>query len=223
MSAKTNKNVEDFIIKNYYTHSKKELINLTGVSNRVIRRVVKENNLIDKSSKKYTISEKYFSEIDFEEKAYWLGFLYAEDNIKYTSLCSTFSVYNNKMINDLINKGCFNNKTFIIEFPKLNNELIRHFIRGYFDGDGTICIDTNNKNKFGFTSGSYVFLKRIQEILISIGLTELKISDYKTYYRISWTRLNDLNLIYNYLYKNSTIFLNRKKIIFDKIINGTIC
>ena len=30
------------------------------------------------SKQKYTLNEKFFDEIDTEEKAYWLGFLYAD-------------------------------------------------------------------------------------------------------------------------------------------------
>lgn len=30
-------------------------------------------------------------------------------------------------------------KTFDLKMPNIPDEMIRHFIRGYFDGDGCIC------------------------------------------------------------------------------------
>lgn len=45
------------------------------------------------------------------------------------------------MCKDLTNLGCFRNKSLTCTFPTfLNASLIRHFIRGYFDGDGCVWI-----------------------------------------------------------------------------------
>lgn len=49
------------------------------------------------------------------------------------------------MCNDLISHGCVPNKSLILKPPKIDNELINHFIRGYFDGDG--CVSFNSKTK----------------------------------------------------------------------------
>ena len=45
------------------------------------------------------------------------------------------------MFNDLIKQGCVPNKSLILTFPnkhQVPENLINHFIRGYFDGDGSI-------------------------------------------------------------------------------------
>ena len=34
------------------------------------------------ANKKYTVNENYFENIDNEEKAYWLGFLYADGYVR---------------------------------------------------------------------------------------------------------------------------------------------
>lgn len=46
----------------------------------VVLRFLKENNLMDKNrvSRKYKFDENFFENIDTEEKAYWLGFIYAD-------------------------------------------------------------------------------------------------------------------------------------------------
>ena len=264
MGNKIDNKISKIIIDNYYSLSSKELINITGVSKPTILKIAKENNLLIKSSKKYNLNENYFSIINTEENAYWLGFLYADGYVRqrkrspemrlklklsdkchlelfkkclnsehiikdiisnvtvkgrtHTSHCSTFSVYNGKIVNDLTKLGCMNNKTFILKIPDIKEDLMNHFLRGYFDGDGTICIDKNNKNRLNFTSGSLVFLEQIQEIFLKNGIRKLKITRYSSYSRISWSTLLDITNIYNYLYKNSNIFLERKKKIFNKII-----
>ncbi len=53
-----------------------------------------------------------------------------------------------KIRKQLIDLGCFQNKTFILKFPTEDQvpfHLIRHFIRGYFDGDGSVWKTMNGK------------------------------------------------------------------------------
>lgn len=46
-----------------------------------------------------------------------------------------------KMFNDLCSHGCVPNKSLVLTFPKdIPENLIHHFIRGYFDGDGSVFI-----------------------------------------------------------------------------------
>lgn len=55
--------------------------------------------------------------------------------------CNSFGVDINssKICNDLVNLGFGYNKTYSENsLPPIKKDLIRHFIRGYFDGDGTI-------------------------------------------------------------------------------------
>ena len=134
----------------------------------------------------------------------------------------------------LINKGCYQKKTFTIKFPYfLDKHLIRHFIRGYFDGDGSISeskkrkwngdVDENRKqNVVNFVSGSDDMLKSIGEIISNSCKTKerkiYKYNDNKFGY-IAWFTNEDIELIYHYFYDNSTIYLNRKKEEFEKIID----
>lgn len=44
------------------------------------------------------------------------------------------------MHDDLIKHGCIPNKSLKLKFPTtVPDKLIRHFVRGYFDGDGSIA------------------------------------------------------------------------------------
>lgn len=50
------------------------------------------------------------------------------------------SISNKKLHNDLIKHGCLPNKSLILKFPTtVPYDLTRHFIRGYFDGDGSLA------------------------------------------------------------------------------------
>lgn len=54
------------------------------------------------------------------------------------------SINSAKMANDLINLGCIPRKSLVLKFPNediVPKQLIKHFIRGYMDGDG--CISTH--------------------------------------------------------------------------------
>ncbi len=54
-----------------------------------------------------------------------------------TSKC--IKITSKTLIEDLNKLGCIENKTMLgFNLPNLPNDLFRHFIRGYFDGDGSI-------------------------------------------------------------------------------------
>ena len=165
----------------------------------VIARHLKENNTHirknDYYSKKYSCNNKYFEKIDSEEKAYWLGFIYADgflsqykhgasafglsihvDDIKHVEnlkncLEATYPIniyevtggykigskYCRIMIKDqlfvdtLISKGIRYNKTGNLDFPTeeiVHKTLMSHFIRGYYDGNGSIRASQQKYKKY---------------------------------------------------------------------------
>ena len=64
-------------------------------------------------------------------------------------------IHSQTSCNNLIKQGCFINKSKIIRLPKLKEDLYRHFIRGFFDGDG--CLQLQDKIyhcRFDLTSAS---------------------------------------------------------------------
>ena len=154
--------------------------------------------------RKVFFDDTLFEDIDNEEKAYWLGFLFADGNITYDldktkykielglatidynhlEKYKTFLKYNKdikfrsstnscriivgskKACEDLIKLGCTPKKSLILKFPKnIREDLLSHFIRGYFDGDGSISICKNtNRLKTICILGTLNFLKRINNI-----------------------------------------------------------
>src|SRR5690606_36171752 len=60
-----------------------------------------------------------------------------------------FRVSSKRMFKDLEKLGCGQKKTGYETFPDIPTELRRHFIRGYFDGDGCISYyDVNDPYTF---------------------------------------------------------------------------
>jgi len=93
-----------------------------------------------KESDKYVI-EQFINDI---ESDYTL-FLNIKDNKKYYKL----EINSKKMSEDLIKLGCVPKKSLILKPPKINNEYIFDFIRGYIDGDGSVGY-YNNRIKLSF-------------------------------------------------------------------------
>lgn len=124
----------------------------------------------------------------------------------------------------LIKNGVIPRKTGLEVLPKtVPNNLIRHFIRGYFDGDGTVFIRKDNSKKhnirleFGF-SGNYNLLSSIKTNLINnISINNNKIVKRKNtnLSQLMFSKLNDIENFYNYIYKDSKIHLERKKEKFE--------
>ena len=132
-------------------------------------------------------------------------------------------ICNKKICNDLISHGCVPRKSFILKFPTLRDDLIRHFIRGYFDGDGCISINKDKHTVRVNFVGTEDMLKHIVEIFAKEcgahkpELIENSNNNGNIVYSIQWGNVYTCHKIYNYLYKGANIYLDRKLEKFDTI------
>lgn len=109
------------------------------------------------------------------------------------------------------------NKSLILEPPiKIPNNLIWHYIRGYFDGDGCIT-QSNGKLHVSFASGSNKILEYIRDVIYNNGIkvrktknnnTEKSLIQNITINYFCENALNILKLLYNE--SNENIYLDRK-------------
>lgn len=139
---------------------------------------------------------------------------------------------NTNLCTNLQKLGCLKSKTYKnYTLPTIPEHLYRHFIRGFFDGDGTVYFDKNyiKANICGINED---FLNEIKlklydnkiESTINVEIRENKLyktpqgvsSNCKNMYRLFIRKSEDLKRLYDYFYKDSTIYLNRKKEVFDK-------
>lgn len=242
-----------------------EKFNLSDIT---IVKILKENNIkirtLSESIRSYKRNEFYFDRIDTEEKAYFLGLLYADGcnnknntvelalqeidkymverfakaldysgpiykrelNKKKKEWQNSFRVsINSKLLsNSLINLGMFHKKSMILKFPTFDQVpeyLMRHFIRGYIDGDGCICISTKNykyKNKITqylvcslSLVGTEQFCSSVANFIFNkINIKFPKASKHANIFEIRISDRSNIKVILDWLYKDATIYLGRK-------------
>lgn len=122
-----------------------------------------------------------------------------------------------KMSTDLEKIGCIQNKSLVLKFPKIRKDLENHFIRGYFDGDGCISINLDKKYYSFRLIGTKDFLNKVIELMDMQKVKLQPKGTNKLNYQLGYGGRNNIIKIRNYLYKNSTIYLNRKYNKFFKL------
>lgn len=137
------------------------------------------------------------------------------ENTKYSRLL----INSNRLVEDLEQQGVFFNKTNILKPPvDLRKEYIRHFIRGYIDGDGSI-IKSRSRDKIEFSInvvGTDDMLNWIGNYFVENKLLvrdEFLLEKRKKHQQVSYCRWggnSQVKRILDHLYKNATYFLNRK-------------
>lgn len=234
------------------------------ISRAVIYQILNNNRINHTANfdllSKYTLNKHYFDYIDTEDKAYFLGLLYADGN-NYTkhgriaislqeedkyildrfnqviqsnrSLTlrernSKNSKHKNQYRLDIVNRymsdklnllGCINAKSLTLKFPteqQVPTHLLRHFIRGLWDGDGCISVLTSDTHKRYFRSSITSTLdvcQNLQYILLNTFHINSSIRDY-TCNNIT-KNLNIAGFINNsvflsWLYKDCNFYLERK-------------
>lgn len=121
------------------------------------------------------------------------------------------------MCNDLVKYGIIQNKSNknSIFIPNIRKDLIPHFIRGYFDGDGIAFSD----GKIGFC-GSEKIIHQIKDYLchnLDITNNNINYNKFNSIYYIQWSKKYDTYQISNFLYKRcDNLFLKRKRCKIDK-------
>lgn len=207
-------------------------------------------------------NEHYFDCIDTEEKAYWLGFIFADGNVskpsrvvqgkikpwyrievslKYEDVdhlnklrnalemenevrrshtnfaqCERCRLsWNSKHMWSILNSyGCTPCKSKTLKFPNTsifkNKNLIKHFIRGYVDGDGCLSYqDTNHKKACLNILGTYDMLDNIQHWLPLQYESKIYGKSNGSIQQLLFQGRTAFYIV-NYLYKNSLISLGRK-------------
>lgn len=252
----------------------------SGIS-AVLDRIYGKNRPKQKNNKivkrKYTLNDRFFQTIDTEEKAYFLGFIYADGCLSGTSnnmqlflqerdkdilnklnsiigsnkplrflkggeikgfknlqktyyrqnqygliICST------RLREDLLKIGLTTKKSLTLTFPTcIPDTLMNHFIRGYFDGDGTVnkigigkhrtCCAFSLLSTESFCNSIHLILKKV----VNSGRVFKPTINSKVFEYSLTGRLQVLKL-YTYLYNNATIYLERKKETFEKWKNMKI-
>lgn len=102
--------------------------------------------------------------------------------------------------------------TLDINFNLIKEDLRHHFIRGYFDGDGSINNYTRNEHNYLEWELSFVSSKKFLEDILKEIKKERKLYSCGNNYRICFKAKKDIQEIIEYLYNDATIYMNRKRI-----------
>lgn len=259
----------EFLKANYKNYTYEELGKLMNRSREAVQLKISKLGMI---KSKYNYNKDYFEKIDSRDKAYWLGFIWADgyimSNTEYRNyelgielqksdavylrkfnkaisgniplgfrkreafietgrkifceICQ-IRIYCKKMVEDLIDKGLFQNKSLSIGYPKhLDDKYFFDFLRGYFDGNGSVLLAKDRKSLRGcFSSGSKEILERIKEKLYDYSINSyISIEEKRpTELKLFIGGLNNSLKFFELLYKdtNEEIRLERKYSKFIKI------
>lgn len=232
--------IDKYINKNY---SLKQLGKEFGCSYGTIRNLLNKHHIKSRGSKQgYPRNEFYFNKIDTPEKAYWLGFLYADGCVHSNSYeismnitdkehvekfqkaigainhkititndkrwenaktLYQFSIKDKQLHEDLTKWGCIPQKSLKIDkIPNIPRDFISHFIRGYFDGDGSLhYLKGTNNYRISFV-GTQSFLMDIQKELQTN--VSLYFGSSGKAYDLQISGRKQVERILNYIYQDST-------------------
>jgi hypothetical protein len=162
---------------------------------------------------------KYYLRLDISEKDKYVldllrDYIYPEKHPEYIERILNGKKYlllcvSNKQICDNIRK--FQSNPSKEQFPFLSPEMLPHFIRGIFDGDGSFTFYQKKMRPFLFFLGKEKFLKEMQNHLIkTTGIRRTKLIPLLGIHRLSISSIKDIYFCANYLYETATIYLTRK-------------
>lgn len=264
-------NIEEVI--KLYTEDKipiHKIAKMFHSSEETISKVLKENNI--QINRVANFNEYVFDSIDTEEKAYWLGFLWADgcvlklnpekpnyaielglsskdkkhlvkfckflslpesrikdkicppnDLVKTSREISRVQFSNKHMWNTLVSYGMVPHKTYDERFPEecifASPDLIKHFIRGYFDGDGSLTWH-NKEHTYPevHVIGLENFLLKLESYLPQ-DLKDKNIYKKKEsiLYEVNWACKKAM-IFLNFIYKDCKIVLDRKFNIYSSLL-----
>jgi hypothetical protein len=209
------------------------------------------------AQRRYVCNHAFFSSIETEEQAYWLGFLAADGYIAsgkgnnqavavmvamqdkdhlyrlrqalqsthpvkeylypYQEFVKLF-IRSQQLTADLAKYGIVGNKTFTLPWPDLPDDLLRHFMRGYIDGDGGFYTAEDHrypsKNVFFSVTSNEQFLEGMQRFLMSsLGLAKTKHTHRRkesSIFTLRYFGRPQVQRIVTWLYEGARVYLPRK-------------
>ena len=124
-----------------------------------------------------------------------------------------------KLSTALAEAGCGQGKSATLEFPSsVPIEMLHHFVRGYFDADGSV-FQVKNTHRLGI---SIIATRIFCDHLATVIPVNSYIRD-RTYTNMSDLRINnqrDVLLFRDWLYRDANFFLKRKRDMFYSIEVG---
>lgn len=141
--------------------------------------------------------------------------------------CNLITFHSETICNDIIKLGGKVRKSLTIDFPK-NIPLLytSDFVRGVFDGDGSIFFTKQKNYHVCITSGSFKFISKLSSVLKDNNISPSIYTDNRgnKNYNITIFKKsnNDIKNFADYIYRNNGIKLTRKYNIFQDALKPRI-
>lgn len=127
-------------------------------------------------------------------------------------------IWSKKMFDDLVARGLIIRGSAFK--PNLPSFLVSHFIRGYYDGDGSLSFDKSCRQWCISFSGTYGVLHWIREQLnAAVGTRRNRLVVDKNSYRLAYKGNRQVPQILGWLYKRATVYLERKYVLAKAILD----
>lgn len=140
-----------------------------------------------------------------------------QEKLVKTAPACILKVNSTKMCQDLIRLNVVPRKSLVAVMPEIPANLEKHYIRGYFDGDG--CLDLIRGRLRARISGTKEMLTAIQMILDDIGIFSSLYDPgkNKNISTLEITRIKDGWRFAEWIYEGSNYYLSRKKELFESL------
>lgn len=225
-----------------------ELTRIQGLSLAIIHKSLVRNNTPRRPLRKDFFNEQAFDDLNDEHTLYWLGFAYADGNVSRRSFRLVLSVRDIKHVERFIkflnsstkirfyrnNCGADFYSPYMTDrltslgivprremFNRLENlipdGMEHHFIRGLIDGDG--CISNREKVMI---LGQFDILQWVKRIIVNNAQVSDRVSIRQEtgIHEVTWGGRLQFIRVVDYIYKDATVYLERKKEIADKTKRG---
>lgn len=164
--------------------------------------------------------------LEYEGEIYYYDF--KRPNGNFTPV-ARLAINSKRLVRSLLDIGIEPNKSLIKGVPhKLPEKYIFEYLRGYFDGNGTIDMRYARtvipSLRLRLTSGSEKHLNEVQDILLNFGFSKKRVENQKgsNTYVLRFGNKETHTLYDRFYHDEECIFMDRKKNKFDMCIQQRI-
>lgn len=144
---------------------------------------------------------------------------------------SRITICSEQMVNDLIRHGITPAKSLILQPWRGPSELLRHYWRGVYDGDGHICHYDGYYKPTGYAAskprrqvweiglvGTEAIVRAFAAFMHSHGVGRVAIRKQRNIFRVLWNALTDTQTTVKVLYDSATVSLERKRLLAEELL-----
>jgi intein/homing endonuclease len=160
-----------------YPINREVFLNEDGLSYYLLGAYMSDGNVFNKpGDRKFSL---YSSDLDWIES---IRDVVSPTRSVYRKGINHFGlvIYDVELVNWFISKGCVPNKSLTLEMPDVPELYLQDFVRGYFDGDGSVSLFSYIKTKNGaqykykkfsayICTGSERFANSLNSVLVDVG------------------------------------------------------